>query len=89
MGAARHRGGHGQPGFAGEQRQVAGAVTAQGDARLRPQLGECAPLKSYDDFEEIGIHSTILIDKDGRVHWAQHGGAPFSDFTFLSRSCSA
>ena len=39
--------------------------------------------KSYDDFEEIGIHSTILIDKDGRVHWAQHGGAPFSDFKFL------
>ena len=39
--------------------------------------------KSYDDFEEMGIHSTILIDKDGRVHWAQHGGAPFSDFTFL------
>jgi peroxiredoxin/tetratricopeptide (TPR) repeat protein len=39
--------------------------------------------KSYDDFEEIGIHSTILIDKDGRVHWAQHGGAPFDDYKFL------
>jgi peroxiredoxin/tetratricopeptide (TPR) repeat protein len=39
--------------------------------------------KSYDDFEEMGIHSTILIDKDGRVYWAQHGGAPFSDFSFL------
>ena len=40
--------------------------------------------KSYDDFEEIGIHSTILIDKDGRVHWGQHGGAPFDDYKFLS-----
>ncbi len=39
--------------------------------------------KAYDDFEEIGIHSTILIDKDGRVHWAQHGGAPFDDYKFL------
>lgn len=39
--------------------------------------------KSYDDFEEIGIHSTILIDKEGRVHWAQHGGAPFDDYKFL------
>jgi peroxiredoxin len=39
--------------------------------------------KSFDDFEEIGIHSTILIDKDGRVHWAQHGGSPFDDFKFL------
>ena len=36
-----------------------------------------------DDFEEIAIHSTILIDKDGRVHWARHGGAPFDDFKFI------
>jgi peroxiredoxin len=41
--------------------------------------------KSYDDFEEMGIHSTLLIDKDGRVYWAQHGGAPFSDFKFLAQ----
>jgi peroxiredoxin len=40
--------------------------------------------KSYDDFEEMGIHSTILIDKDGRVYWAKHGGAPFDDFGFLT-----
>lgn len=40
--------------------------------------------KSYDDFEEMGIHSTILIDKDGRVHWAQQGGAPFDDYKFLA-----
>ena len=40
--------------------------------------------KSYDDFEEMGIHSTILIDKDGKVHWASHGGAPFTDYAFLA-----
>ena len=39
--------------------------------------------KSYDDFEEMEIHSTILIDKEGRVHWARHGGAPFTDIDFL------
>src|SRR5688500_14292515 len=39
--------------------------------------------KSYDDFEEIALHSTILIDKRGRVHWAQSGGDPFRDFNFL------
>ncbi len=39
--------------------------------------------KSYDDFEEMPLHSTILIDKRGRVHWARHGGAPFTDFDFL------
>ncbi len=39
--------------------------------------------KSYDDFEEMEIHSTILIDKEGRVHWARHGGAPFTNIDFL------
>ena len=39
--------------------------------------------KSYDDFEEMPIHSTVLIDKTGRVHWARHGGGPFTDYDFL------
>ena len=38
---------------------------------------------SYDDFEEMELHSTILIDRDGRVHWARNGGDPFSDMAFL------
>jgi hypothetical protein len=29
------------------------------------------------------LHSTILIDKQGRVHWARTGGEPFSDIAFL------
>jgi peroxiredoxin len=40
--------------------------------------------KSYDDFEEMPIHSTVLIDKTGRVHWARHGGGPFTDYDFLA-----
>jgi peroxiredoxin len=40
--------------------------------------------KSYDDFEEMPIHSTLLIDKTGRVHWARHGGGPFTDYDFLA-----
>jgi peroxiredoxin len=40
---------------------------------------------SYDDFEEAELHSTILIDKKGRVHWARNGGDPFSDMAFLSK----
>ena len=39
--------------------------------------------KSYDDFEEMELHSTILIDRRGKVHWAHNGGAPFKDFDFL------
>ena len=39
--------------------------------------------QSYDDFEDIELHSTILIDKLGRVYWGRNGGDPFSDMTFL------
>ncbi len=39
--------------------------------------------QSYDDFEEMEIHSTVLIDKRGRVHWARQGGEPFADMSFL------
>jgi peroxiredoxin len=38
---------------------------------------------SYDDFEDMELHSTILIDKLGRVYWARNGGEPFGDMTFL------
>lgn len=38
---------------------------------------------SYDDFEEMELHSTILIDARGRVHWKRTGGDPFTDMDFL------
>jgi peroxiredoxin len=38
---------------------------------------------AYDDFEEMELHSTILIDREGRVHWARTGGEPFGDMAFL------
>ncbi len=38
---------------------------------------------SYDDFEGIELHSTILIDRQGRVHWKRTGGDPFTDVEFL------
>jgi peroxiredoxin len=41
--------------------------------------------RSYDDFEEMELHSTILIDKKGRVHWGVTGGAPFEDMNFLGK----
>ena len=48
-----------------------------------PQFENARRFKSYDDFEEMPIHSTILIDKEGRVHWARHGAGPFTDYEFL------
>ena len=41
---------------------------------------------SYDDFEEMELHSTILIDARGRVHWKRTGGKPFADVEFLLQS---
>jgi peroxiredoxin/tetratricopeptide (TPR) repeat protein len=41
---------------------------------------------SYDDFEEMELHSTILIDTKGRVHWKRTGGDPFTDVDFLVQS---
>ena len=38
---------------------------------------------SYDDFEEIELHSTILIDKQGKVRWKRTGGDPFTNIDFL------
>jgi peroxiredoxin len=40
---------------------------------------------SYDDFEDLELHSTSLIDKRGRVYWARYGGEPFSNLDFLSK----
>lgn len=38
---------------------------------------------SYDDFEEIELHSTFLIDAEGRIRWSRIGGGPFMDLDFL------
>ena len=45
--------------------------------------GNARRFKSYDDFEELEIHSTVLIDKEGRVYWSRNGGEPFGDMEFL------
>lgn len=38
---------------------------------------------SYDDFEEMELHSTILIDGEGKIRWKRTGGEPFMDVEFL------
>ena len=39
--------------------------------------------KSFDEFEEIELHSTNLIDRQGRLRWVRTGGDPFMDVDFL------
>ena len=41
---------------------------------------------SYAACEELELHSTILIDARGRVHWKRTGGKPFADVKFLLES---
>ena len=41
---------------------------------------------SFDDFEDLELHSTVLIDTQGRVHWKRTGGKPFADVDFLLQS---
>lgn len=38
---------------------------------------------SFDDFEDMELHSTILIDRNGKVRWKRTGGAPFMNIDFL------
>ncbi len=50
-----------------------------------PDFENARRFHSYDELEEIELHSTLLIDRDGRVHWSRHGGEPFVDFDFLKQ----
>jgi peroxiredoxin len=40
---------------------------------------------SYDDFEDMELHSTILIDGDGLIRWKRTGGDPFMNVDYLLR----
>jgi len=48
-----------------------------------PEHRNARRFRSYDDFEEIELHSTFLVDRTGRVHWSRIGGEPFNDIEFL------
>ncbi len=39
--------------------------------------------RSFDEFEDLELHSTNLIDRRGRLRWARTGGDPFEDLDFL------
>ena len=44
-----------------------------------PQWNSGKRFKSYDEFEEIRLNSTVLIDAQGGVHWGKYGGKPYED----------
>jgi peroxiredoxin len=62
----------------------AGSARELGFRLLSDQrLENARRFQSYDEFEELELHSTILLDAQGRVRWARHGGPPFTDVDFL------
>jgi peroxiredoxin/tetratricopeptide (TPR) repeat protein len=48
-----------------------------------PEFENAHRWRSYDDFEEIELHSTNFVDAEGNVRWARTGGEPFMDLDFL------
>ncbi|HRI45331.1 MAG TPA: redoxin domain-containing protein [Fimbriimonadaceae bacterium] len=48
-----------------------------------PDHSNARRFASFDDFEDMELHSTILIDRQGRVRWKRTGGEPFADVDFL------
>jgi peroxiredoxin len=50
-----------------------------------PDGDKARRFSAYDDFEDMELHATILIDRKGRVHWGSIGGEPFTDMDFLEK----
>ncbi len=61
------------------------AVQEDFDLRLLsdPEFATARRYGSYDDFEDMELHSTVLIDSEARIHFIETGGEPFMDFDFL------
>ncbi len=50
-----------------------------------PSLKAAKAMAAYDEFENLELHATILIDKKGRVWWYDAGSNPYMNFEFLKR----
>jgi peroxiredoxin len=48
-------------------------------------LAAAKALGAYDEFEDLELHATLLIDKQGRVRWYTSGSTPFMKFEHLKR----
>ena len=48
-----------------------------------PDHANAIRFHSYDEFEDMELHSTNFIDRKGRMRWARTGGDPFMNMKFL------
>jgi peroxiredoxin len=48
-----------------------------------PTLQAFKSFRCYDDFENVPLHGTFLIDPDGAIRWQDINAEPFKDVDFL------
>jgi peroxiredoxin len=48
-----------------------------------PEMGTFKAYRAYDDFEQMPLHATFLIDGDGLIRWRDVSYEPFADAKFL------
>lgn len=48
-----------------------------------PQWAAFRAWRAYDDFENVPLHGTFLVDGRGRVRWQDISYQPFTEFDFL------
>ncbi|MCC6231059.1 MAG: redoxin domain-containing protein [Verrucomicrobiales bacterium] len=48
-----------------------------------PDLGTFKAWRAYDDFEDLALHGTYVVDGEGLVRWQDIGSEPFMEVDFL------
>ena len=50
-----------------------------------PMHGFFKSWSAYNDFEQVPLHATFLIDSQGNMRWQKVGSDPFLDVDFLKK----
>lgn len=67
------------------QEPTTGTVTsgAEVEKLFDPRFEDARRFRAYDDFEDIPLNKTLLIDKQRGVYWSYEGADPFTNIDFL------
>jgi peroxiredoxin len=52
-----------------------------------PELLGFKAFRAYDDFEAMPLHSTVLVDAEGRIRWQDVSFEPFTEVDWLLAEC--
>lgn len=53
-----------------------------------PELGTFRTWRCFDDFEQMPLHGTFVVDSEGLVRWQDVSAEPFTQFDWLLAECS-